>query len=66
MLTPLRSPLANCYCEILVGTLRGECLDFVIPDEFGAREVTDSNPGSPTNPSYTYSQENSPKPHIAS
>jgi len=31
MRTPLRSPLANCYCERLVGTLRRECLDFVIP-----------------------------------
>jgi putative transposase len=29
--TPLRSPLANCYCERLVGTLRRECLDFLIP-----------------------------------
>ena len=31
MRTPLRSPQANCYCERLVGTLRRECLDFMIP-----------------------------------
>ena len=37
MRTPLRSPLANCYCERLVGTLRRECLDFVIP--FGERHL---------------------------
>ena len=29
--TPYRSPQANCYCERLIGTLRRECLDFVIP-----------------------------------
>ena len=29
--TPLRSPLANSRCERLVGTLRRECLDFMIP-----------------------------------
>jgi transposase InsO family protein len=29
--TPIRSPLANCRCERLVGTLRRECLDFMIP-----------------------------------
>lgn len=31
MRTPLRSPRANCNFEKLVGTLRRECLDFVIP-----------------------------------
>jgi transposase InsO family protein len=31
MRTPVRAPLANCYCERLVGTLRRECLDFMIP-----------------------------------
>ena len=29
--TPRQAPQANCYCERLVGTLRRECLDFMIP-----------------------------------
>lgn len=29
--TPVRSPQANAYCERLIGTIRRECLDFVIP-----------------------------------
>jgi hypothetical protein len=29
--TPVRSPKANGYCERLVRTARGECLDFLIP-----------------------------------
>jgi transposase InsO family protein len=31
MRTPVRAPTANAYCERLVGTVRRECLDFVIP-----------------------------------
>ena len=29
--TPVRSPAANAYCERLIGTIRRECLDFMIP-----------------------------------
>ncbi len=29
--TPIRAPQANEYCERLIGTMRRECLDFMIP-----------------------------------
>ena len=28
---PIRSPMANAYCERVIGTIRRECLDFLIP-----------------------------------
>jgi putative transposase len=29
--TPARTPQANAYCERLIGTMRRECLDWLIP-----------------------------------
>ena len=29
--TPVRTPVANAICERVIGTMRRECLDFVIP-----------------------------------
>jgi len=29
--TPIQAPKANVYCERLMGTIRRECLDYVIP-----------------------------------
>ena len=29
--TPYKSPQANSFCERLIGTVRRECLDFMIP-----------------------------------
>src|ERR1700730_16948028 len=38
--TPVRASTANAYCERLVGTVRRECLDFIIPlDEKHLRKL---------------------------
>ena len=29
--TPVRSPMANAHCERVIGTIRRECLDYLIP-----------------------------------
>jgi transposase InsO family protein len=29
--TPVRTPQANAYCERLIGSMRRECMDFMIP-----------------------------------
>ena len=51
--TPVRAPQANSYCERLVGTIRRECLDFLIPlterhlHDLLGRWVTHYNRGRP-------------------
>jgi putative transposase len=51
--TPVHAPQANAFCERLVGTIRRECLDFVIPlterhlREILGRWVTHYNRGRP-------------------
>ena len=41
--TPVRAPKANAYCERLIGTIRRECLDFLIPvnERYLRKLVTD-------------------------
>jgi hypothetical protein len=37
--TPVRAPKANAYCERPVGTIRRECLDFLIPLNEGHKRI---------------------------
>ncbi len=72
--TPLRSPMANSICERLIGTVRRECLDWLIPlseshlrsilKEWvahynGARPHTALGPGIPDPPTTTPTTQNS-------
>jgi putative transposase len=48
--TPVRAPQANAFCERLIGTIRRECLDFLIPLHVRrvlAEWVSHSNRGRP-------------------
>jgi transposase InsO family protein len=51
--TPVQAPKANAFCERLVGTIRRECLDFLIPlteshlRDIMTRWVTHYNRGRP-------------------
>src|SRR5262245_49486133 len=51
--TPVQAPQATAFCERLVGTIRRECLDFLIPLTEGhlrqimSRWVTHYNRGRP-------------------
>jgi len=52
--TPVRSPQANAFCERVIGTIRRECLDWVIPVNEGHLQhvlrawVVHYNAGVPT------------------
>ena len=39
--TPVQAPKANAYCERLIGTIRRECLDWVIPLNLSRRVRND-------------------------
>jgi hypothetical protein len=48
--TPVRAPKANSVCERLGGTLRRECLDYLIPDQRTASEDDYQRVGNPLQP----------------
>ena len=47
LMTPVRAPTANAFCERLIGTVRRECLDFMIPlNEQHLRRIRGAQPCS--------------------
>jgi hypothetical protein len=51
--TPVRSPQANSLCERLIGTLRRECLDWIIPLSEGVLEQSHGIVDGPLQPRQT-------------
>jgi putative transposase len=68
--TPVRAPQANAYCERLMGTVRRECLDFIIPlHERHLRGILRSwvahyNKGRPHSSLGPGTPEPMPRPHL--
>jgi len=45
--TPVRSPMANAHCERVIGTIRRECVDYLIPLNERHLKRTHYNGGTP-------------------
>lgn len=69
--TPFRSPQANSYCERLIGGIRRECLDFLIPISEGhlrrilkewKTHYNQGRPHSSLGPGFPEAGQNSPVP----